>query len=114
MIEEEHPATTTRSRPVRPSWADPVEIDTFDEFVERFWRGEISPDEFKRFRLQNGIYGQKQEGQQMVRVKVPWGGLTADQLDLLRGLGAPAAVLGPQPPQTGAGSGFFARSHPSE
>jgi sulfite reductase beta subunit-like hemoprotein len=38
--------------------------------VQRFWQGEISPDEFKRFRLQNGIYGQRQEGEQMVRVKI--------------------------------------------
>ncbi|MEK7338193.1 MAG: hypothetical protein AABZ75_02335, partial [candidate division NC10 bacterium] len=61
----------------RPSFADEDEIDTFDEFVQRFFRGEIDPDEFKRFRLQNGIYGQRQEGEQMVRVKIPWGGLTA-------------------------------------
>ena len=67
----------------RASWAEKEEIDTFDQFVQRFRRGEISPDEFKRFRLQNGIYGQRQEGEQMVRVKIPWGGLTAVQLELL-------------------------------
>ena len=67
----------------RPSWADAEEIDTFDQFVQRFWSGEISPDEFKRFRLQNGIYGQRQEGEQMVRVKIPWGGLSAAQVESL-------------------------------
>ena len=67
----------------RPSWADAEEIDTFDQFVQRFWSGEISPDEFKRFRLQNGVYGQRQEGEQMVRVKIPWGGLSAAQLESL-------------------------------
>jgi len=67
----------------RPSWADPEEIDSFDQFVRRFWRGEITADEFKRFRLQNGIYGQRQDGAQMVRVKIPWGGLTAAQLERL-------------------------------
>lgn len=72
----------------RPSWAQMEEIDTFDQFVERFWRGEVSPDEFKRFRLQNGIYGQRQAGEQMVRVKIPWGGLTADQLELLAEIAA--------------------------
>ena len=72
----------------RPSWAEKEEIDTFDQFVQRFWRGEISPDEFKRFRLQNGIYGQRQDGEQMVRVKIPWGGLTADQLELLAEIAA--------------------------
>src|SRR3974377_10987 len=65
------------------TWADPEEIDTFDVFVRRFWRGEITPDEFKRFRLQHGVYGQRQEGLHMVRVKIPWGGLTATQLERL-------------------------------
>ena len=74
----------------RPSWAREEEIDTFDQFVQRFWNGEISPDEFKRFRLQNGIYGQRQEGEQMLRLKIPWGGLTAAQLELLAELAAKA------------------------
>ncbi|MBI2116810.1 MAG: nitrite/sulfite reductase [candidate division NC10 bacterium] len=65
------------------SWANDQEIDTFDVFVRRFWRGEITPDEFKRFRLQHGVYGQRQEGVHMVRVKIPWGGLTARQVDRL-------------------------------
>ncbi len=65
------------------SWADDKEIDTFDLFVNRFWRGDITPEEFKRFRLQHGVYGQRQERFQMVRVKIPWGGLTARQLERL-------------------------------
>lgn len=65
------------------SWAEPGEVDTFDEFVRRFWKGELSPEEFKQFRLQNGVYGQSQEGAHMMRVKVPAGGLTAAQLDML-------------------------------
>ena len=65
------------------TWADEAEIDTFDRFVQRFWRGEITPEEFKRFRLQHGVYGQRQEGVQMVRVKIPYGGLTARQLECL-------------------------------
>lgn len=65
------------------SWATDQEIDTFDIFVRRFWRGEITPDEFKRFRLQHGVYGQRQEGVHMVRVKIPWGGLTARQVERL-------------------------------
>jgi len=70
--------------PAEPeSWADDQEIDTFDLFVRRFWAGEITPDEFKRFRLQHGVYGQRQEGVHMIRVKIPWGGLTARQLERL-------------------------------
>ncbi len=72
------------------SWAREEDIDTFDQFVQRFWKGEIAPDEFKRFRLQNGIYGQRQEGEQMFRIKIPWGGLSAAQLELLAELAAKA------------------------
>ncbi|MFQ5881575.1 MAG: nitrite/sulfite reductase [Candidatus Methylomirabilales bacterium] len=71
---------------VRPSFAQEEEIDTFDEFVQRFWRKEVSEDEFKRFRLQQGVYGQRQEGVQMFRIKIPWGGLTAEQLEALADL----------------------------
>lgn len=67
-------------------WASEREVDTFDEFVRRFWAGELSEDEFKAFRLQNGVYGQNQPGVQMVRVKIPAGGLTAAQLEALAAL----------------------------
>lgn len=65
------------------SWAARGEVDTFDQFVEDFHAGRINPDDFKRFRLQHGIYGQRQQDVQMVRVKIPWGGLTATQLERL-------------------------------
>jgi sulfite reductase beta subunit-like hemoprotein len=64
-------------------WSDAEEIDSFDRFVEDFHAGRLDADDFKRFRLQHGIYGQRQPDTQMVRVKIPWGGLTADQLDRL-------------------------------
>lgn len=67
----------------RPSWADAAEIDTFDQFVQDFWAGRVNPDDFKRFRLQHGVYGQRQQDVQMVRVKIPWGGLTSAQLERL-------------------------------
>ncbi len=68
---------------VRASFAQEEEIDTFEEFVQRFWRKDISPQEFQRFRLQHGVYGQRQEGFQMFRIKIPWGGLTHEQLEAL-------------------------------
>jgi sulfite reductase beta subunit-like hemoprotein len=74
--------------PLRSAWTDEEEIDTFDEFVRDFWNGKLSPDDFRKFRLQNGIYGQKQEGVQMVRVKIPWGGLVAEQIDILADIAA--------------------------
>ncbi len=67
----------------RGSWANEAEIDTFDRFVHDFWAGRLNPDDFKRFRLQHGIYGQRQQDVQMLRVKIPWGGLTAAQLERL-------------------------------
>ena len=75
------------------------EIDAFAAEVERLNRGEVGDDDFKRFRLQQGIYGQRQDGEQMVRTKLPAGIMTSDQL---RGL-ADFAVRGSLRPPT---SGF--------
>ncbi len=72
----------------RPSWADPGEIDTFDRFVQDFWAGRLEPEDFRRFRLQHGIYSQRQADVHMVRVKIPWGGLTAAQLERLADIAA--------------------------
>ncbi|MFQ5443798.1 MAG: nitrite/sulfite reductase, partial [Nitrospinales bacterium] len=60
------------------------EIEEFASEVERLHRGEVSEDDFKRFRLQQGIYGQRQGGEaQMVRTKLPMGRLTSNQLNCL-------------------------------
>ncbi len=56
------------------------EIEAFAAEVERLNRGEVGDDDFKRFRLQQGIYGQRQDGEQMVRTKLPAGKMTSDQL----------------------------------
>src|SRR3989475_1520533 len=56
------------------------EIETFEGEVRRLNAEEVSADIFKPFRLQHGIYGQRQPGVQMVRIKIPFGGLTANQL----------------------------------
>ena len=61
------------------------EIQEFAAEVERLSRGEVHEEEFKRFRLQQGIYGQRQNDEQMVRTKLPQGRLTASQLDCLAG-----------------------------
>ena len=43
---------------------------------------------FRVFRLNNGIYGQRQGGHnQMVRVKVPYGSIEPDQLEMLAHIG---------------------------
>jgi sulfite reductase (ferredoxin) len=56
------------------------EIETFEAEAMRTLAGDVSTDLFKPFRLQYGIYGQRQPGVQMVRVKIPFGGITANQL----------------------------------
>src|SRR5262245_28755228 len=56
------------------------EIETFEKEAMRMLSGEIVGDLFKPFRLQSGIYRQRQAGVQMVRIKIPFGGLTSNQL----------------------------------
>ncbi len=57
------------------------EFDDFETEAKRFLDGTLQPDEFTKFRLRQGVYGQRQEGVQMIRVKLPFGGVTPDQLD---------------------------------
>ena len=46
-------------------------------------RTALTDDEFRSYRLRFGIYGQRQAGVQMVRVKIPGGLLTREQVDQL-------------------------------
>jgi len=57
------------------------EFDDFDTESTRYLKGELEGDEFIKFRLKQGVYGQRQPDVQMVRVKLPFGGVTPDQLD---------------------------------
>ena len=59
----------------------PEEIADFEREVKRFQAGEWDPNDFMAFRLRQGVYGQRQSDTQMIRVKAPFGRLTADQLD---------------------------------
>ncbi|MCH7811777.1 MAG: nitrite/sulfite reductase [Chloroflexi bacterium] len=60
-----------------------AEIANFEEQAKEFQAGGGLGDDFRPFRLQHGIYGQRQDDAQMVRVKVPHGTLNADQVDVL-------------------------------
>ncbi len=77
------PEVTIDGKPV----ADPgqlKDIDKFEDQLARYRSGELDPEVFRVFRLNNGIYGQRQGGDnQMVRVKIPAGVLTPDQLDMM-------------------------------
>src|SRR5437879_2776171 len=56
------------------------EIESFEEEAAKVLNAEVSSDVFRPFRLQHGIYGQRQPGVQMVRIKIPFGGLDAKQV----------------------------------
>ena len=69
-------------RPIDPT--QQRDIDAFAEMLDRYLAGEVDEDVFRVFRLNNGIYGQRQGGHnQMVRVKVPYGSIDPSQLEML-------------------------------
>lgn len=57
------------------------EIDYFATEVKRFKKKQVDEETFKGFRLHHGIYGQRQDGVQMVRIKIPYGAMNPDQLE---------------------------------
>ena len=78
-----HPANDTFGR-ARLSFARETDIDEFAEKLGQFERGEITPDDWRKFRLLRGTYGQRQDDDaQMIRVKIPQGVLTVAQLHAL-------------------------------
>src|SRR5262245_36924135 len=59
-----------------------ADIAKFEEQLQQYLAGDLPEDVFRVFRLNNGIYGQRQGGHnQMVRVKAPYGSVTPEQLD---------------------------------
>ncbi|HEX8648824.1 MAG TPA: nitrite/sulfite reductase [Thermoleophilaceae bacterium] len=57
------------------------EFDDFDTEAARFMRGDIAEDQFIGFRLKQGVYGQRQANVQMIRVKLPFGGVSPEQME---------------------------------
>jgi sulfite reductase beta subunit-like hemoprotein len=70
------------------------EFDDFDTEAGSFLRGEQSEEQFIGFRLKQGVYGQRQPDVQMIRVKLPMGGVTPDQLDAFASVISKYAPLG--------------------
>ena len=48
--------------------------------IELFYRGKIDDEKFRSLRLARGVYGQRQEGVQMIRIKLPFGKVLSNQL----------------------------------
>jgi sulfite reductase beta subunit-like hemoprotein len=57
------------------------EFDDFETESTRFLDGRQDSDEFIPFRLKQGVYGQRQPDVQMVRVKLPLGGINPEQME---------------------------------
>jgi sulfite reductase (NADPH) hemoprotein beta-component len=71
----------------RQSFADGHDIDEFVDTLGRFERGEISAEDWRKFRLVRGTYGQRQpEAVHMLRVKIPQGIVSSTQLRALAGV----------------------------
>ncbi len=64
------------------------DIARFERAIAQYLAGEIGDDVFRVMRLNNGIYGQRQGGtNQMIRIKLPAGSITPEQLDVMAQLG---------------------------
>ncbi len=61
----------------------PSEVEEFEAGVKRFQAGDWDPTDFMAFRLRQGVYGQRQPDVYMFRIKIPFGGMTAEQLDMM-------------------------------
>jgi len=59
-----------------------VEKDIIDleKKINQFYTGEIDESRFRSLRLARGVYGQRQFGVQMIRIKLPYGKVTGEQL----------------------------------
>jgi sulfite reductase beta subunit-like hemoprotein len=67
-----------------PGHVIPVLGEEFDDFTSEageFLCGEQGADTFIPFRLKQGVYGQRQADVQMIRVKLPFGGVSPEQLE---------------------------------
>lgn len=58
-------------------------LSDVDEFVQRtqdYADGKLEPDAYRQYRLTRGVYGQRQDNVFMLRIKMPGGIVTPDQL----------------------------------
>jgi len=62
------------------NFASEKDIDEFVDLLGKFERGEMAPDDWRRYRLTRGTYGQRQDGVQMLRIKAPQGVVSSGQM----------------------------------
>src|SRR5688572_17441090 len=85
MAVVENPMTFGRPR---IDFSSEHDIDEFVDMLGKFERNEISPEDWRRFRLVRGTYGQRQDNVQMLRIKIPQGILTGSQMRALADVAA--------------------------
>jgi sulfite reductase (ferredoxin) len=92
--------TTERTSTRRAKTPEPVipiieqEFDDFESEATAFMKGERQEKQFIGFRLKQGVYGQRQLGRQMMRIKLPMGGVTSVQLEAFAEIAEKFAPLG--------------------
>jgi sulfite reductase beta subunit-like hemoprotein len=81
-------APGSRENPERyenvPGHVIPILEDEFDDFTSEagdFLEGRREELEFIPFRLKQGVYGQRQADVQMIRIKLPFGGVSPEQME---------------------------------
>jgi sulfite reductase beta subunit-like hemoprotein len=84
-VAPEGPPVMTTTATIDPGQL--ADIEKFERVLTDYLAGKIDEDVFRVFRLHNGIYGQRQGGHnQMVRVKLPYGGISPEQFEKLADL----------------------------
>ncbi|HRG01342.1 MAG: nitrite reductase [Bacteroidia bacterium] len=56
------------------------DIIDLDKKIREFREGKIADEKFRSLRLARGVYGQRQQGVQMIRIKLPFGKISTKQL----------------------------------
>jgi len=74
-------SSSTQNLSESKNLSDWAEIDRFEQTIQAFNAGDLDLDRMTAARLQHGVYGQRQPGLHMLRIKVPGGRLTPEQLD---------------------------------
>src|SRR5450432_3168233 len=67
----------------RLGFSSEADLDLFVAKLDAFEKGELTPDDWRSFRLLNGVYGQRQDGVMMIRAKIPGGIITPQHLEAL-------------------------------
>jgi len=65
---------------------DQRDILELENKIEQFQKGTIDEEKFKLYRLTRGVYGQRQVGVQMFRIKIPYGRISPHQIRIIADL----------------------------